>query len=317
MTVTGTGSAGIRPYGNNKIEDCTIFGTGDGIYANGDNVRIYNCDISSNYDVVQLGSRKQIFIDRCNLSSDGTYGASAYTGIVCSSGRAIITNSTISMATSSATASLYGISSGRSFIVEDCTITLNHTGSVTDPNTYVTCGMAVGSTCNLNTKNCNIYILSGRGNIFGIRAVDGKVIADNILIVEPTIIPFDIYDLYSENSNSPIYEIGCCYNKTKTYGTIYGYLQPTTFGRTLDVASTGEAGLDFSNIRQATSPTTLSNVTIPQVNAINDVALKILRNKAVQNKTTGQIKYYDDDGETVILTHTPEDNDSEITRTPS
>ena len=46
-------------------------------------------------------------------------------------------------------------------------------------------------------------------------------------------------------------------------------------------------------------------------------AAKMLINKAIQNKATGAIQYYDDDGETVILTHTPTDGESEITRTPS
>jgi hypothetical protein len=44
---------------------------------------------------------------------------------------------------------------------------------------------------------------------------------------------------------------------------------------------------------------------------------KILANKAVQNKVTGAIEYYDDDGQTVVLTHTPTDGQSSITRTPS
>ena len=44
---------------------------------------------------------------------------------------------------------------------------------------------------------------------------------------------------------------------------------------------------------------------------------RMLVNKAVQNKVTGAISYYDDDGETVILTHTPSDAESTITRTPS
>lgn len=44
---------------------------------------------------------------------------------------------------------------------------------------------------------------------------------------------------------------------------------------------------------------------------------KLLANKAVQNKVTGEIKYYDDDGQTVLLTHTPMDTAATITRTPS
>jgi hypothetical protein len=43
---------------------------------------------------------------------------------------------------------------------------------------------------------------------------------------------------------------------------------------------------------------------------------KILANKAIQDKATGSIEYYDDDGQTVILTHTPVDGESNIIRTP-
>ncbi len=46
-------------------------------------------------------------------------------------------------------------------------------------------------------------------------------------------------------------------------------------------------------------------------------AAKVLINKAVQNKITGAVTYYDDDGETVILTQTPTDEESNITRMPS
>lgn len=47
------------------------------------------------------------------------------------------------------------------------------------------------------------------------------------------------------------------------------------------------------------------------------LAAKVLLNKAVQTKATGAVQYYDDDGETVILTQTPTDSDTTITRTPS
>lgn len=43
---------------------------------------------------------------------------------------------------------------------------------------------------------------------------------------------------------------------------------------------------------------------------------KLLANKAVQNKLTSEIKYYDDDGQTVLLTHTPSESQSSITKTP-
>jgi len=43
---------------------------------------------------------------------------------------------------------------------------------------------------------------------------------------------------------------------------------------------------------------------------------KILANKAVQSKSTGAIDYYDDNRQTIILTHSPSDGQSSITRTP-
>jgi hypothetical protein len=45
--------------------------------------------------------------------------------------------------------------------------------------------------------------------------------------------------------------------------------------------------------------------------------VKMLVNKAVQNKSTGAIDYYDDDGQSVVLTHTPAETESSVTRTPS
>jgi hypothetical protein len=47
-------------------------------------------------------------------------------------------------------------------------------------------------------------------------------------------------------------------------------LQPTLWGRTLDVAVTGEAGLDFSNIKDAGSAHTLTNITVPTVTGVTN-----------------------------------------------
>jgi hypothetical protein len=46
------------------------------------------------------------------------------------------------------------------------------------------------------------------------------------------------------------------------------YLRPTTAGRTLDISATGEAGLDFDNIKAATGATTLTNITVPNVTTL-------------------------------------------------
>jgi|GEM_PF-2237531 len=51
-------------------------------------------------------------------------------------------------------------------------------------------------------------------------------------------------------------------------------VRATTPANTLDVAATGEAGLDFSNIKAATGATTLTNITVPTVTSVtNDVGI--------------------------------------------
>jgi len=48
-----------------------------------------------------------------------------------------------------------------------------------------------------------------------------------------------------------------------------------------------------------------------------DTAAKVLLNKAVQDKSSGAITYYDDDGQTVVLRHTPVESADTMTRTRS
>jgi hypothetical protein len=47
-------------------------------------------------------------------------------------------------------------------------------------------------------------------------------------------------------------------------------LNPTTAGRTADVAATGEIGLDFDNIHDATGAHTLTNITVPTVTTVTN-----------------------------------------------
>ena len=51
-------------------------------------------------------------------------------------------------------------------------------------------------------------------------------------------------------------------------------VRSTTPANTLDVSATGEAGLDFANIKSATGATTLTNITVPTVTSLtNDVGI--------------------------------------------
>ena len=60
--------------------------------------------------------------------------------------------------------------------------------------------------------------------------------------------------------------------KTNIDATVSSRLAPTVAGRTLDVATTGEAGLDFDNILDAAAPHTLTNITVPTVTTVGSVS---------------------------------------------
>lgn len=47
---------------------------------------------------------------------------------------------------------------------------------------------------------------------------------------------------------------------------------PTVSGRSTDVSATGEVGLDFDNIKDATGVHTLTNITVPIVTTVNGLA---------------------------------------------
>lgn len=65
----------------------------------------------------------------------------------------------------------------------------------------------------------------------------------------------------------------------------------TTAGNTIDVASTGEVGLDFSNIKDAGSTHTLTNITVPTVTDVtNAVGVKTGTGANQLDVTSGRIK---------------------------
>ena len=86
-------------------------------------------------------------------------------------------------------------------------------------------------------------------------------------------------------------------------------LAPTTAGRTIDVAATGEAGLDFDNIHDASGAHTLTNITVPTTTAITNRvtaytdSLKDSTLDASKFKSTGlhQIALHSDSGTTKTL----------------
>jgi len=98
------------------------------------------------------------------------------------------------------------------------------------------------------------------------------------------------------------------------------------YGCPLDATDTGTPGrLKLAVNKSAALPVWHDFVVLPEhiydwffgAGSLYEKAAKLLVNKAVQTKATGAIEYYDDDGETVILRHTPTETDAQIIRTPS
>jgi hypothetical protein len=65
-------------------------------------------------------------------------------------------------------------------------------------------------------------------------------------------------------------------------------LNPTTPGRTADVAATGEIGLDFDNIHDASGSHTLTNITVPTVTTVtNQLTAAAIATGVWQDTTAG------------------------------
>jgi hypothetical protein len=80
-----------------------------------------------------------------------------------------------------------------------------------------------------------------------------------------------------------------------------------------------DSRVDVGNIEGADATDTLQAAVAAAIadDSTLQKAIKMLINKAVQNKLTSAIQYMDDDGVTPILTHTPTESTSQIIRTPS
>lgn len=76
-----------------------------------------------------------------------------------------------------------------------------------------------------------------------------------------SILPVFIYPVIQQTGDSYAIVNHADYGNAKL-------VRSTTPANALDVSATGEAGLDFANIKAASAPTTLSNITVPTVTTV-------------------------------------------------
>jgi hypothetical protein len=80
--------------------------------------------------------------------------------------------------------------------------------------------------------------------------------------------------------------VGSVGSVTGTVGSISGVTFPTNFSVLAIAAATGQVGVDLTNIKQAASSTTLSNITIPTVSTVTAANLNM--SQPIPTSNTGQ-----------------------------
>ncbi len=247
-----------------------------------ENIVIEDCDIYGAYDGLYANSAKHVFLrnSRVRGKYDG-WNAGSAEGIVAEN---CIFQGLGTYATSSPCRAVYGIGRG-SFL--NC-VFLAKRNDVSD---QFLLAVYLSNNARAVFTNCVFDVSAGSnhtGPVGGIYSygTNAAAVLKNCSVYSassgsPSFGPFDLWQV-----NGKIVVSGCSYETVS--GTI------TQGGDGWSEGIKGE----------------LTEIGL-------DKAAKMLVNKAVQDKLSGAIEYYDDDGETVILTHTPAEGESSITRTPS
>lgn len=283
--------------GNNDvvIEDCYGEGDYDGIHlGGGSNIRLVNSHFKGKFDGMQLDDGANILVDGCIAETDGSNTASTVNAIKTTGCKRAIIRNTVAYAARSLGGDNYhlvGVNIEGQVLLENLVIYVNHSGS---GDNHITRGVYVTGSGNALCSNLSVKVNRSAGAWYGAEITTGRV---------------TIMNAYFELG----YPVGTVYRIKNTSGACW-------------VANTGcdtsiaqdNGTINYMNVLSDAN----GRVDVAKVNGSSDStdrlekATKLLVNKAIQNKVTGAIEYYDDDGETVILTHTPTDDESEITRTP-
>jgi hypothetical protein len=187
----------------------------------------------------------------------------------------------------------HGIQLPGSGIYKDCVIWAKTSSAGTAEHGGIELGS--GGEARAIFEGCCIYVEAAgtrTGNVYGIKVnqVNSHTIVSNcnLITIAPGANggPKDLYQL-----NGSIVVNGC------RYLTWSGTIIQGDSGWANAVKNQAGAAIDEDSALQK--------------------AIKMLINKAVQDKLTGAIRYYDDDGQTLILTHTPIEDGSSFTRVVS
>lgn len=269
---------------NIVIEDCDISGAYDGLYLfTTTDVYIRNCRVFGKYDSANFNTVTGLMVENCVFRADGTYGTSVNCRAAWGNGEAIFRKCQFiagrSDASSMTLAGYYIGSASARHIFDDCIFVANGGPSFT-------------------------------GSIYAFQSnyASGNVIMNGcVFYTSSTGTPSEMVDL--KNSAGAVVVNGCRYASSGGIIT----QSDSNWASALAVALFTNGAANKLTIDAA------GRVTAESLQGVNaesiQKAAKMLLNKAAQDKLTGAIRYYDDDGQTVILTHTPQESESSLTRT--
>ncbi len=295
---TGTGKA-LVVDDETKVVGCDVISSGiDGLYGcSKKRVKIKNCYVFSSYDSVYLGNEG--LIEDSLIVTDGCYPGSGIARAVCTNDATrdvIVRNSTLIAQPSYGKATspfpdlyesdrdLYCIKTARTAVLDNCVLVASdykpggaHADSYAAGDSFCVNGVQC-----LVASNCSFLSWTDQNEqdttAYGLHNTNGQVQNGRFSVMGQTA----SWALYTTATNK-VYLLNTCY----------------------DAASIG-SGVELKAVPDADGGVEVSGKAL--------TAAKILANKAVQNKSTGAIAYYDDDGQTVIMTHTPSDGESSIVR---
>ena len=279
--------AGIYANGKKNIlvENCDVYGAYDGVYFyNAQDIIIRNCRVRGKYDGTNFGSISGLIAENCIFRTDGTYGTGVQARAAWGSGDAIFRN---------------------------CHFILSRS----DASSQVAAGYHIAGAGRHAFHNC-VFVATTQspfaGYLYGLfsqNAGADTVLQNCTFYTSATGTPAERYDLKSQSGT--IIVNGCKYASSN--GTITQ--ADSNWANALAVALFTNGAANKLKIDAAGK---VDAASIQGINAeLLQKAAKMLLNKAMQDKLTGAIRYYDDDGQTVLLTHTPNEDASSLTRAVS
>jgi predicted DNA binding protein len=285
--------AGLRALSKSNIwvENCNLVGGYDGLALSGcTDITVIGCRVVGKYDACTVSNSARFLIKDSKFYADGTYN----TTVKC---RALVVF-------------------GANGIIRNCSFTVARSDTSNQDFGGIDMYLATPTRGFIVVSECVFYVAGGEtntGKAFGIRLYH----ADSLATVFNSVFYVSaegtsaVYHLYAFQGK--IIVANSAYDGNKTYGTVVQ--ADSGWANALAAALFVNGAANKLKI-DAAGRVDVGDVKGADAELLTKAA-KVLLNKAEQNKLTGEIRYYDDDGQTAILTHTPDENESSFTRMPS